>query len=132
MIKSKTIFIVEDEEDLREIYSCFFEDEGYNVLSFNNGKTALDCLLSLGPDSYPSCIILDLMMPVMSGTLFLAEIHKNHSTTLGKIPVVICSGYGDYINTKQVISKFTKPIDLMSLSSTIERVVSPIQISASV
>ena len=65
MNQNKKILIIEDEDDLREIYSDFFSSEGYDVQTSSNGRLALDLLLSLEPESYPSCIVLDLMMPVM-------------------------------------------------------------------
>lgn len=125
MKKNKTILIVEDEDDLREIYTDFFFSEGYTVFSAGNGRVALDMLLKMKPESYPSCILLDLMMPIMSGSLFLAEINKYHTATIGTIPVIICSGFGDYINTKQVINKLTKPIDLMNLYTLVDSAAIP-------
>ena len=57
------ILIVEDEPDIRDTLSYNFEKEGFEVLSSPNGKSALKLLES----NEPNIVILDLMLPDMSG-----------------------------------------------------------------
>ena len=57
------ILIVEDEPDIRDTLSYNFEKEGFEVLSSPNGKSALKLLES----NKPNIVILDLMLPDMSG-----------------------------------------------------------------
>ena len=57
------ILIVEDEPDIRDTLSYNFEKEGFKVLSSPNGKSALKLLDS----NEPNIVILDLMLPDMSG-----------------------------------------------------------------
>ena len=57
------ILIVEDEPDIRDTLSYNFEKEGFEVLSSPNGKSALKLLES----NEPNVVILDLMLPDMSG-----------------------------------------------------------------
>ena len=57
------ILIVEDEPDIRDTLSYNFEKEGFEVLSSPNGKSALKLLES----NEPKIVILDLMLPDMSG-----------------------------------------------------------------
>ena len=57
------ILIVEDEPDIRDTLSYNFEKEGFEVLSSPNGKSALKLLVS----NEPKIVILDLMLPDMSG-----------------------------------------------------------------
>ena len=57
------ILIVEDEPDIRDTLSYNFEKEGFKVLSSPNGKSALKLLES----NEPNIVILDLMLPDMSG-----------------------------------------------------------------
>ena len=57
------ILIVEDEPDIRDTLSYNFEKEGFKVLSSPNGKSALKLLES----NKPNIVILDLMLPDMSG-----------------------------------------------------------------
>ena len=64
-MKNKTvkILIVDDEPDIIEILKFNLENEGYTVISAENGKVAL----KLAGEHIPQLIILDLMMPIMDG-----------------------------------------------------------------
>ena len=57
------ILIVDDEPDIIEILKFNLENEGYKVISAENGKVAL----KLADEHIPQLIILDLMMPIMDG-----------------------------------------------------------------
>jgi len=63
---SDRILVVEDHLDLREMLALLLETEGYSVDTASNGAEALECL----QQSCPSVILLDLMMPVMTGDEF--------------------------------------------------------------
>jgi len=60
------ILVVEDHLDLREMLAVMLEGEGFAVATASNGAEALERLR----DECPSVILLDLMMPVMSGDEF--------------------------------------------------------------
>jgi CheY-like chemotaxis protein len=64
----KNILIVEDNSEIREAIQEALEFEGYQVYSAQNGMEALILLRCL---SSPSLVLLDLMMPEMSGWEFL-------------------------------------------------------------
>lgn len=61
-----TVLVVEDHADLREMLAVLLESEGYDVHTARNGAEALVSLAK----ARPSVILLDLMMPVMSGDEF--------------------------------------------------------------
>ncbi len=67
----ETILIIEDDGDIREGVRILLEGEGYHILEAENGKQGLS-LLSENPD----LIILDVMMPGMSGLKTCEEIRK--------------------------------------------------------
>jgi CheY-like chemotaxis protein len=69
--KSAHILVVEDDPDIRESVVEILEDEGHVVTSAGDGREALDLLHSASPA--PDLILLDLMMPVMSGYQFREE-----------------------------------------------------------
>jgi CheY-like chemotaxis protein len=75
----KSVLIVEDELALLEAYTLLFETKGYHALQATNGEEALAVLQGEKLDY----IILDILMPVMSGIEFLeaAHIPENYPNT---------------------------------------------------
>ena len=83
----KKILIVDDEADLLEALSSMFERAGYqNMLTADNGKSALDVWKKEQPD----IIILDVMMPGMDGFHVLKEIRRT-----SKVPVLMLTARGE-------------------------------------
>ena len=66
------ILLVDDEKDILEFLKYNLEKEGYNVLTADNGKKALEIAKRVLPD----LIILDVMMPEMDGISTCIEIKK--------------------------------------------------------
>jgi len=85
-MRSGTILLAEDDLDIRDIVQEMLEDEGYDVIPARTGKQALD-FLSLDPRSPPDVVVLDLMMPMVTGWQVLDAIQ--HDPALAGIPVVI-------------------------------------------
>ena len=71
---SKHILIVEDEKDLLNTLEYNFKKEGYLVTSASTGKKALE---EIGGKSKPNLVILDLMLPDISGLEICKEIRNN-------------------------------------------------------
>ena len=68
--QKKRILLVEDEDLIRDMLVVALEEEGYQVLSLNNGRSALNVLQSKELDNEgftPNLIILDLMLPEVNG-----------------------------------------------------------------
>ena len=88
MHPSRTILVVEDDHDIAESLSDVLQSVGYRVVTAANGLEGLDSLREIGP---PCLILLDLMMPVMSGGEFLSVLrrHEKFST----VPVVVVSAW---------------------------------------
>ncbi len=63
------IAIVEDDQTISQMYRFKFEAEGYKVETAENGKLGIELIKSLHPD----IVLLDLMMPVMTGDQVLTE-----------------------------------------------------------
>jgi CheY-like chemotaxis protein len=83
-LDQKTVLIVEDDTDLRDSLSDALGLEDYAVLVASNGKEALALLPIL---KRPCGIVLDIFMPVMSGTQFYQEIKTRPAWA--NIPVMI-------------------------------------------
>jgi two-component system alkaline phosphatase synthesis response regulator PhoP len=83
--KAETILVVEDEETTRSLIQYKLKNSGYNVVSVSDGAQALEVLRT----TKPSLIILDLMMPLMSGREFLITLRQRDA--FKKLPVIILS-----------------------------------------
>ena len=102
----KTILIVEDEEAVRELEKFILESEGYEVLEARDGLEGL----AKAEFKRPDLILLDLMMPDVSGGRMFDEM-KDHPTTAG-IPIVVVTGkpdahemFDDQIGPNNVVMK---------------------------
>jgi CheY-like chemotaxis protein len=83
------ILLVEDDADLRESLCRVLEDAGYEVDGVRNGQEALEYLRREQP---PCVVLLDLMMPVMTGWEFRDV--QRRDPALSDIPVVILTADG--------------------------------------
>ena len=115
------VLVVDDDVDIRETVAGILEDEGYKVAGAKDGEEALAYLRSPGVPK-PQLILLDLMMPVMSGPEFRAA--QDADPTLRAIPVVIVSASADapkHAKALKVAGVVQKPLSLDILLSTVER-----------
>lgn len=83
------IAIVEDDQAISQMYRFKFEAVGYEVRTASNGKEGLELIKDLKPD----IVLLDLMMPVMTGDEMLKKLR---SESWGKdLKVVILTNMGE-------------------------------------
>ena len=115
---AKTILIVEDEEAVRELEKFILEQVGYEVMEARDGLEGL----TKAEFKKPDLILLDLMMPDVSGGRMFDEM-KRHPATEG-IPIVVVTGkpdahqiFDDQIGPDNVIMK---PFEAETLLAQIE------------
>lgn len=83
------IAIIEDDAAISQMYRMKFEAEGFEVETAENGKLGLELIESFRPD----IVLLDLMMPEMSGDQMMIELRK---TDFGKgVKVIILTNMGE-------------------------------------
>jgi CheY-like chemotaxis protein len=115
----KSVLVVEDDVAIRAALCELLEFEGYQVHQAIDGKQALDILRrGLRPD----LILLDLMMPVMSGSRFREE--QMNDPAISHIPVVVLSADSNIKNVSEKlrIDRFLrKPVNLDELLATIQQ-----------
>jgi CheY-like chemotaxis protein len=115
------VLLVEDHVDSRELLEEFLTMEGYTVETAGNGRTAWERLRQL---PCPDAVLLDLMMPVMSGWELMR--HVRGDARLSKVPVVVVSGAGGSQPLPEgVLAAVPKPVDLGELRATLARAVAP-------
>jgi DNA-binding response OmpR family regulator len=87
MDKSKRrVLIIEDNEDIQQLYQYAFEESGYEVKISGNGLNGINDVVEYVPD----VVLLDIMMPEMNGFEFL-EALKNNTSLKVQIPIVVLS-----------------------------------------
>jgi DNA-binding response OmpR family regulator len=112
----KRIMVVDDEENIRFLYKEELEDEGFTVELAKNGEEALEKI----PDFKPDLITLDIKMPGMNGIEVLKRLREKDR----KLPIVLCSAYGEYkqdFTTWASDAYVVKCADLTELKTTIRR-----------
>lgn len=77
MDKKKKILLVEDDEALAAVYRSRLELEGFETMEVNNGEKALSAAVQFKPD----LILLDVMMPKISGFDVLDILRNTPETT---------------------------------------------------
>jgi CheY-like chemotaxis protein len=113
------VLIVEDDADIRRMLQEILELEGYEVAVAADGRDALGRLRA-GPR--PTVILLDLMMPGMTGSQFRLEQTKD--LALAAIPVVVLTGDGNAERKATdvgVASYLRKPLDVDALLEVLGR-----------
>jgi two-component system, OmpR family, response regulator ChvI len=78
-----TITVVDDDGDVLTLIKEVLEAEGYNVLSYANGRTALDALEATSPD----LVISDIRMPQMDGIELLRRVRQKST-----VPIIFLTG----------------------------------------
>lgn len=107
----KLIMVVDDEESLRELVKAVLEQEGFEVIAVSNGQECLDKLKEIKPD----LILLDMMMPGMSGRETCERIRQNPHTKDLKVIFLTVARFSevgkDILSKMGVLDYITKPFD---------------------
>jgi len=114
----KTILVVDDDFDIREVICDRLSSAGYTVLTAQNGAQALE----LVGGSPLHGVLLDIRMPGMDGMAVLATVHRDQpqlpiivvtaSVEKDKLAKLICAGAVDYV---------IKPLEYAELMDKIAR-----------
>jgi CheY-like chemotaxis protein len=125
-VTSFTVLVVDDDPSIRKmILAALRRDSQYRFLEAGNGRDALDMMRSHTPD----IVVLDLMMPVMSGWDVLRE--RSSDAVLRRIPVIVVSANRDpevatAVNAG-ICAFLPKPFDIGALSALVRSCVPPEQ-----
>jgi DNA-binding response OmpR family regulator len=115
---AKTILVVDDKKELRVMVKTYLEEEGFRVVTANDGQEAL----YVARHEKPDLIILDLMMPQMGGYDFLRA-HRREADT----PIIILTAKleeGDKVLGLELGADdfVTKPFSMRELTARVRAV----------
>ncbi len=116
----KKIIIIEDEPDTVEMFAEMMRLNGYNVLKSYGGTPAINLISEEKPDA----IVLDMMMPDLSGLDVLGQIRENPE--LAKIPVIVVSAMSMPQDIQAGLDAgasayLTKPVTYQELSQAVQK-----------
>lgn len=114
--KKKKVCVIDDDENIREIYRLKFDLEGYDVSVAVDGEDGLKVIREKTPD----IILLDLQMPIKDGVAVLQELRGD--AELSKIPVVILSNI-DNEDAFREVGKFETRFYLIKSLTTPQKAV---------
>ena len=124
-IAGMRILLVEDNEINCEIVEFMLEDAGAKVVTANDGKAAVDTFMASEPGEF-DCILMDLMMPVMSGYEAARVIRAMDRPDAKDIPIIALSANAfeeDITMAKDagMNEHLAKPVDIRKLFRIISR-----------
>jgi CheY-like chemotaxis protein len=116
---AKTIVVADDDPDILSIVSMSLETQGYTVHKATNGREAVDLTKQYRPD----LIIMDMMMPIMSGYEAVQELKADDGTK--SIPIVGLSAKAMATDMERatdvgIDGYITKPFRIAQVLSVIE------------
>jgi two-component system, cell cycle response regulator DivK len=85
--REQLILIVDDDKDIRNMYTYFLQDKGFRVASVADGKQALDQAVKLQPD----LILMDLSLPEIGGWAAIKRLKRDEGTA--RIPIVVLTAH---------------------------------------
>lgn len=115
----KKILVADDEEAVRFVIKCALEDEGYEVITTEDGYDAINLIR----EEMPDLVILDMNMPQISGLEVTKMIRKEKITE--NIPIFISTGVEDIkseFNGLDIQYFIPKPYDVSILMEKIKKV----------
>ena len=113
----RTVLVIDDEETIRDVLGRFLGKAGYDVKTARDGAAALEMVHT---GFRPDVIVLDLMMPVMSGFEVLSALRVNPEWST--IPVVILTATMGYsAEHLQAAAVLAKPFDSATVQAAVEK-----------
>ena len=117
---SYSALIVDDDMFVRSMLAELLHEEGFDVATASNGFNGL----RMAAEQRPHVVLLDLMLPELSGAEVLRELRANQHTR--NAAVLVVTGNPDALSDRQmadVDALVRKPFDISTLLSTLYRAV---------
>ena len=111
----KQIFIVEDDDGIRELIELVLVSENYSVRTFPNVRSFQESISGARPDLF----LLDIMLPDGNGLDLCKEIKNNELTE--DIPVMFMSAHADIRRMEGADGVISKPFDVDELLQSVRK-----------
>ncbi|MGP1272909.1 MAG: response regulator [Phycisphaerales bacterium] len=108
------VYIVDDNPQNRELVAAYLEDLGCRVIGFSGGPEAL----AASETEPPSLVLLDIMMPVMSGFTVCERLRDNADTA--KVPIIMLTALNEGADVERAVEAgaddfLIKPVQRLEL-----------------
>jgi FixJ family two-component response regulator len=115
-----TVFVIDDDASMREAVAGLFQSAGVTVEAFSSAQEFLACK----PADVPSCLVLDLRLPGLSGL----DLQSRMAELDLEIPIVFITGHGDVPTTVKAMKAgavefLTKPFDDQQLLDAVTKAI---------
>jgi len=120
----KTILLVENDSDTRDIYATALQHNGYTVLLAEDGSEGVRSALEHEPD----LILMNLAMPKVDGLSAMVLLRDNARTA--SIPIIACTGFALHDGAERAEDAgadayLEKPVEPSRLVQEVERFIGP-------
>ncbi len=124
--KTPKVLIFEDEKEAAEMFAEMVRVSGYDVLQCYSSTSAMETI----NEEKPQIIVLDVMMPEVSGLDILRKLKKD--AKLSKIPVILVSAKSTPTDIKTGMEAgaafyLTKPVSFLDLKKAVEELASALE-----
>jgi two-component system response regulator VicR len=122
-MSKKTVMVVDDGESLLILVKAVLESEGFNVITASSGQECLEKLKNQKPD----LILMDMMMPGMSGRETTEKIRADPKTKKLKVAFLTVARFSEtgksVLKEMNVIDYITKPFDNKEFVKRVKKIV---------
>jgi CheY-like chemotaxis protein len=115
----KTILVVEDSDEIRELLGFVLEAEGYQVVALEDGRDVVET----AREQQPVLITLDLALPGKDGWAIVRELQDDEKTR--DIPILVISAYTRELDAplrRRVARVISKPFYITQVVSEVEEI----------
>ena len=118
MKRCEDVLVVDDDADMIEVIQLVLQDAGYRTRSALNGQEALEAVESGG---MPALIVLDMLLPVMTGWQFAELFHARYGRD---VPIVVATA-AEHVRARSdgigAVGVLPKPFEVSDLLRVVSR-----------
>ncbi len=118
---SPYVLVVDDDEAILSVVMLLLETEAFAGVGFSDSREVLPFLRRVGAEHLPAIILLDLMMPVISGYDIAAQLSRDEQ--FSRIPIIVMTADSRVKNISAVpgaVDMLSKPFQLTALLTKLE------------